>query len=179
MKYADISHFSHPIHYLRYDYTEKPFQCDGCNKVGIGSRCRCSNDHQICDFDLHAHWALPSASIIHPFYKICTFQFLAKPPGNERRSSCKKYNLHVACVREMLLWRIGGELYKGERGKSIEGKSLALKNTLEHHHRSSSEGKVQKCCEIAGMAVQFVISAVLGDQTALIAGVVGSLISRG
>ncbi|KAF2530892.1 hypothetical protein F2Q70_00029018 [Brassica cretica] len=73
-------------------------------------------------------------------------------------------------------WR---ELYKGQSGKRIEGKSLALKNTLEHHHRSSSKGKVQKCCEIAGMAVQFVISAVLGDPTALIAGVVGSLISRG
>jgi hypothetical protein len=73
-------------------------------------------------------------------------------------------------------WR---ELYTGQHGKSIEHKSLVLKNTLEHHHRSSRKGKVQKCCEIAGIAVQFVISAVLGDPTTLIAGVVGSLISRG
>ncbi|XP_010489188.1 PREDICTED: uncharacterized protein LOC104766915 [Camelina sativa] len=243
MKYAEISHFSHPQHNLKFDYTEKPFKCDGCNEVGIGSRYRCSrDDHGSCDFDLHAHCALPSASITHPFYKKCTFQFLAQPPGNERRycnacekdvsgfvyhckacgfdlhpccamlpmvlddgetklflyrkvssschrcgrkgrswsyrSSCKKYNLHVACVREMLVenWR---ELYKGQNGKGIEHKSLVLKNTLEHHHRSSRKGKVQKCCEIAGMAVQFVISAVLGDPTTLIAGVVGSLISRG
>lgn len=32
---------------------------------------------------------------------------------------------------------------------------------------------------MAGMALQFVISAVLGDPTTLIAGVIGSLMSRG
>jgi len=37
---------------------------------------------------------------------------------------------------------------------------------------------VKKCCEMAGLAVQFVISAVLGDLTTLIAGVIGSFMSQ-
>ncbi|PKA48353.1 hypothetical protein AXF42_Ash020445 [Apostasia shenzhenica] len=63
--------------------------------------------------------------------------------------SCKKYNLHVACVTEMLVdsWH---ELYYGGGG----------------HHRSV-KGRLKRCCEVAAMAVQFVISAVLGDPTPL------------
>ncbi|CAN8257881.1 unnamed protein product [Cochlearia groenlandica] len=214
IKHKEITHFSHTKHNLKFEYTENPFKCDGCKEVGIGSRYRCSKE---CDFDLHAHCALPSSYITHPFYKkiecgfdlhpCCAMLPMVLDDGETKlflyrkvssschrcgrkgrswsyRSSCKKYNLHVACVREMLVdnWR---ELYKGHNGKSTQLKSLTLKNTLENHHRtsssssSSSKGKVKKCCEIAGMAVQFVISAVLGDPTALIAGVVGSLISRG
>lgn len=106
------------------------------------------------------------------------------------RSTCKKYNLHVACVREMLMesW---ADIYAG-RGKALsssrstntyantklETRIPSLKNTLQTHHRKSGKGKVKKCCEMAGLAVQFVISAVLGDPTALIAGLIGSLISR-
>lgn len=95
------------------------------------------------------------------------------------RSSCKKYNLHVACVREMLVesWY---ELYFGfGKSRKLETRVPSLKNTLQTHHRKSRSNKVMKCCELAGLAVQFIISAVLGDPTALIAGVVGSLMSRG
>lgn len=114
MKYAEISHFSHTQHNLKFDYTEKPFKCDGCNEVGIGSRYRCSgDDNGSCDFDLHAHCALPSAFITHPFYKKCSFQFMARPPGNERRycNACEKdvsgfvyhckacgFDLHPCCA---------------------------------------------------------------------------------
>ncbi|KAF7808573.1 DC1 domain-containing protein [Senna tora] len=51
------------------------------------------------------------------------------------------------------------------------------KQATSSHRRS--RWKVRKCCEIAGLAVQFVISAVLGDSTVLIAGIVGSLMSLG
>ncbi|XP_010526929.1 PREDICTED: uncharacterized protein LOC104804360 [Tarenaya hassleriana] len=237
MKYGEISHFSHPNHKLKFDFTDIPFKCDGCKEIGVGSRYHCP-----CDFDLHAHCALPfssAAPLTHPFYKKCSFEFLSRPPGKSPRycnacekdvagfvyhcrecgfdlhpccamlpmalddgelklylyrkvsspclrcgrkgrswsyrSSCKKYNIHVACVREMLVenWR---ELYNGQNGKSAGGRIPSLKNTHQHRHRS--KGKVHKCCEIAGIAVQFVISAVLGDPTAIIAGVIGSLISR-
>ncbi|KAK4284629.1 hypothetical protein QN277_001433 [Acacia crassicarpa] len=61
----------------------------------------------------------------------------------------------------------------------LENEVSNLKNTLQSSHSSSrSKGKVRKCCEMAGMAVQFVVSAVLGDPTVLIGGIVGSLISR-
>ncbi|GMN37478.1 hypothetical protein TIFTF001_006838 [Ficus carica] len=241
MKYNEISHFSHPQHNLKLEYSEFPFKCDGCKEAGIGSRYKCT----ACDFDLHTHCAIPSPTIAHPFYTKCSFRFLSRPPGDaprycnacekdvtgflyhctscgfdlhpccaklpmvlddgetklylyrkvssschrcgrkgrswSYRSSCKKYNLHVACVREMLMesW---SEIYAG-RGKGsttmrkLETRIPSLKNTLQTHHRRG-KGKVKKCCEMAGLALQFVISAVLGDPTTLIAGLIGTLISR-
>lgn len=96
------------------------------------------------------------------------------------RSACKKYNLHVACVREMLVenWP---ELYSGHgKGapRKLETQIPSLKNTLQTPHQKSSKGKVMKCCQMAGLALQFVISAVLGDPTILIAGVIGGMMSR-
>ncbi|XP_044509435.1 uncharacterized protein LOC123228200 [Mangifera indica] len=238
MRYNEISHFSHPQHKLKFECNEMPFKCDGCKEAGIGSRYKCS----ICDFDLHAHCAIPSPSIYHPFYTKCSFLFLSRPAGDKPRycnacerdvtgfvyhckscgfdlhpccaklpmvlddgevklylyrnvssscnkcgrkgrswsyrSTCKKYNLHVACVKDMLAenWQ---EVYFG-RGKSrtMESRIPSLKNSQQIQHKKS-RGKVQKYSEIAGLAVQVVISAVLGDPTALIAGVIGSLISRG
>ncbi|XP_050231559.1 uncharacterized protein LOC126680475 [Mercurialis annua] len=268
MKYSEISHFSHPQHSLKFEYSESPFKCDGCKEVGIGSRYKCTK----CDFDLHMHCAIPSSTIHHPFFTKCSFQFMSRPPGDKPRycnacerdvggflyhckdcgfdlhpccaklpmvlddgeiklylyrkvsatchkcgrkgrswsyrSSCKKYNLHVACVKDMLVenW---SELYLGRTNNnnnninnSFNNKSNdfyygkgnyssygsrkleinripSLKNALQTHHRKSKGGKVQKCCEMAGMAVQFVVSAVLGDPTTLIAGVIGSLMSKG
>lgn len=101
------------------------------------------------------------------------------------RSNCKKYNLHVACVKEMLVenWH---ELYFGRGGnksRRLETTRMmmmpSLKDTLQISHKKGNKGKVKKYCEVAGLALQFVISAVLGDPTALIAGVIGSLISKG
>ncbi|XP_061355428.1 protein VACUOLELESS GAMETOPHYTES-like [Gastrolobium bilobum] len=240
MKSSEISHFNHPKHKLRFEYSEFPFKCDGCKEVGIGSRYKCSSN---CDYDLHMHCAIPSPSLFHPFYPKCSFQFLSKPPGDtprycnacekgvtgfvyhcmscgfdlhpccaklpmvlddgevklylyrkvsspchrcgqkgrswSYRSSCKKYNLHVACVREMIVesWH---EIYVGSNNgrKMVETGIPSLKNTLQSTHNSRSKGKVRKCCEMAGLAVQIVVSAVLGDPTALIAGIMGSLMSR-
>lgn len=61
--------------------------------------------------------------------------------------------------------------------RKLETKIPSLKGTLQSHHRKS-KGKVKKCCEMAALAMQFVISAVLGDPTTLIAGVVGTLMSK-
>jgi len=60
------------------------------------------------------------------------------------------------------------------------GIPLSLKNNLHtvHNGGGKSKGKVRKCAEMAGMAVQVVVSAVLGDPTVLIAGIMGSLMSR-
>ncbi|GAA0141205.1 hypothetical protein Leryth_004340 [Lithospermum erythrorhizon] len=245
MRYNEITHFSHPQHRLKFNHTEVPFKCDGCNEIGIGSSYRCN----ICDYDLHLHCAIPSQNISHPFYPKCNFQFLPRPPGKiERycnacekevtgfiyhcktcgfdlhpccaklpmmlddgetklflyrkvttechrcgrrgrswtyRSTCKKYNLHVACVKEMLVdsWK---ELYLGKgklMSKDLEmiNRVPTLKGVLQSHHAyhsKSKKGKVQKCCEMAGLALQFIVSAVLGDPTTLIAGVVGSLMSK-
>lgn len=57
---------------------------------------------------------------------------------------------------------------------------LSLKNGLHTAQNGGgrSKSKVRKCAEMAGMAVQIVVSAVLGDPTVLIAGIMGSLMSR-
>ncbi|CAI0377579.1 unnamed protein product [Linum tenue] len=237
MKYSEISHFSHPQHKLRYEFTEFPFKCDGCKEAGIGSRFRCST----CDFDLHQHCAVPSPySLHHPFYTKCSFQFFSRPPGDvprycnacgrdvagflyhcrdcgfdlhpccaklpvviddgevklylyrkvsspchrcgrkgrswSYRSTCKKYNLHVACVKDMLVenWAGGGG---GGSSRRFGTRIPTLKNTVNVQRKS--KGKVKKCCEVAGLGVQFIVAAVLGDPTALIAGLVGILISKG
>ncbi|CAL0318616.1 unnamed protein product [Lupinus luteus] len=243
-KCSEISHFNHPQHKLRFEYSEFPFKCDGCKEIGIGSRYKCS---KFCDYDLHMHCAIPSPSFFHPFYPKCSFQFLSLPPGEtprfcnaceksvtgflyhcfscgfdlhpccaklpmllddgetklylyrkvsspchrcgqkgrswSYRSKCKKYNLHVACVRDMIVesWH---EVYVGRSNgkKMVENNGIpSLKNSLTSVHNSSRNnkgGKVRKCCEIAGFALQIVVSAVLGDPTALIAGIAGSLMSR-
>ncbi|KAL9174061.1 hypothetical protein ABFS82_02G027800 [Erythranthe guttata] len=262
MKYNEISHFSHPHHNLKFEYSEAPFKCDGCKEAGIGSRYRCcggGGGH--CNFDLHTHCAVPSPSISHPFYTKCSFQFMSRTPGAvarycnacekdvagfvyhcnscgfdlhpccaklpmvlddgeiklylykkvsspchrcgrkgrswSYRSSCKKYNLHVACVKEMLVdsWH---EIYYGAWGSSyttaytgwttsrkLEATTRvpSLRATLETHNHKQSSGSgggktAEKCCEVAGLALQFVISAVLGDPTTLIAALVGKLMSK-
>lgn len=69
----------------------------------------------------------------------------------------------------------------GRRSTYGDGRRIpSLKATLETHvhHTKTKFGKAQKCCEVAALALQFVVSAVLGDPTALIAGVVGSLMSK-
>lgn len=97
------------------------------------------------------------------------------------RSECKKYNLHVACVREMVVesWH---QIYVGRRSTMMVENVVppGFKNRLYSMNNGGvkSKGKVRKFGEMAGMAVQIVVSAVLGDPTALIAGIMGSLISR-
>ncbi|KAK1369600.1 Phorbol-ester/DAG-type domain-containing protein [Heracleum sosnowskyi] len=262
MKYSHeiTSHFSHPQHNLKFEYTEIPFKCHGCKQVGMGSKYKCTT----CDYYLHMHCAVPCASIIHPFYTQCSFQFMERPPGHvdrycnachknvsgfmyhckscgfdlhpccaklpmvlddgqvkldlyskvsslchkcgrkgkswSYRSTCKKYNLHVACVKEMLvetwhdLYFEGGiniiYYYEGNDVKcdntsesttgnfrELETRNPSLKGTLQKHHKKN-KGKVKNCSEMGGLALQFVASAVLGDPTTLVAGVVGSIMSK-
>lgn len=113
------------------------------------------------------------------------------------RSSCKSYSLHVACVMDMLVesWNGvgrhkggvagGGNVYDGVTVAGSGGYRVpVIRGAAKSSHASRGgsywgrKGKVKRCCEIAGFAAQVVISAVLGDPTALIAGVIGSLIAR-
>ncbi|XP_039156540.1 uncharacterized protein LOC120287616 [Eucalyptus grandis] len=93
------------------------------------------------------------------------------------RSSCKGYTLHVACWREMLVesW------WKG-RGGTTSGVPTGvpcLKDRPQTPHKmSKSKSKKKKWCEMLRLALQFLISAVLGDPTTFIAGVFVSLMSR-
>ncbi|KAG9155243.1 hypothetical protein Leryth_023263 [Lithospermum erythrorhizon] len=152
--------------------------CNACERDVIGFVYHCRS----CGFDLHPCCAkLPM--VLHDGEVKLYLQRKVSTPCHRcgrkgrswtYRSNCKKYNLHVACVKEMLVdnWH---ELYYGMK-MSVP----SLKGSLETHlrHRKSRKGKVQKCCEMAGLALQFIISAILGDPTTLIVGVVASLMSK-
>ncbi|KAL6847041.1 hypothetical protein ACP4OV_022894 [Aristida adscensionis] len=120
------------------------------------------------------------------------------------RSQCGSYSLHVACVMDMIVesWHGvgrhkggGGGGGGGGRNGVYDGGLVAgsggyrvppIRGAARSSHGSGGGGsfwgrrskKVKRCCEIAGFAAQVVISAVLGDPTALIAGVIGTLIAR-
>ncbi|KAH6780002.1 Cysteine/Histidine-rich C1 domain family protein [Perilla frutescens var. hirtella] len=152
--------------------------CNACQKDVAGFVYHCS----LCGFDLHPCCAKLPMMIDDGEIKL----YLCGRKGRSwsYRSSCKKYNLHVACVREMLVdsWH---EIYYGAWGNSytgssrrLEGEIPSLRSTLQTHNHKKSKGKAQKCCDVAGLALQFVISAVLGDPTTLIAALVGTLMSK-
>ncbi|XP_011092762.1 uncharacterized protein LOC105172865 [Sesamum indicum] len=160
--------------------------CNACEKSVTGFVYHC----QLCGFDLHPCCAKLPMVLDDGDIKLYLFSKVSAPCHRcgrkgrswSYRSSCKKYNLHVACVKEMLVdsWQ---ELYNGSGGYTYTDgrKSVpSLKATLETHsnHKKSSKGKAQKCCEVAGLALQFVVSALLGDPTTLIAGLVGTLMSK-
>ncbi|KAH7835967.1 hypothetical protein Vadar_031534 [Vaccinium darrowii] len=174
--------------------------CDACEKDVTGFVYHCN----ACGFDLHPCCAklpmvlddVPGEVKLYLYEKVSAPCHRCGRKGRSwsYRSTCKRYNLHVACVKEMLVetWH---DLYFGNSSSSgwydnyssttstgtsrkLETAIPSLKNTLQAHHQKSSKGKVLKCCEMAGLAVQFVISAVLGDPTTLIAGVVGTLMSK-
>ncbi|KAK6136794.1 hypothetical protein DH2020_029464 [Rehmannia glutinosa] len=73
MKYInEISHFSHPHHNLKFEYTEAPFKCDGCKEAGIGSRYKCSGaggkyggGGGACNFDLRTRIARYRRPLLH------------------------------------------------------------------------------------------------------------------
>ncbi|KAI5397058.1 hypothetical protein KIW84_063035 [Lathyrus oleraceus] len=102
----------------------------------------------------------------------------------EAWSSCKKYNLHVACVREMIMER-WHQIYVSQSNRRastmVETRvPLSLKNGMHTAQNGGgrSKSKVRKCVEMAGMVVQIVMSVVLGDLTVLITGIMWSLMSR-
>ncbi|GFP85436.1 hypothetical protein PHJA_000687300 [Phtheirospermum japonicum] len=159
--------------------------CNACERVVKGFVYHC----KLCGFDLHPCCAKLPMLINDGDIKLYLYSSVSAPCHRcgrkgrswSYRSSCKKYNLHVSCVKEMLVdsWH---ELYDGSSytaGRKSETGVPSLKATLETHtNHKKSKGKAQKCCEVAGLALQFVVSAVLGDPTTLIAGVVGHLMSK-
>ncbi|CAJ1932706.1 unnamed protein product [Sphenostylis stenocarpa] len=169
------------FHFLSHPPGDTPRYCNACQKPVKGFLYHCFS----CGFDLHPCCAkLPTVIgsdgnnggggygngvklFLYRTVRSACHRCGQKGRGWSYRSSCKRYNLHVACVREMVVesWHEGG----------------GLKSVVEsgcHKGRGGKGGRVRRCCEVAGVALQVVVSAVLGDPTALIAGIVGSLVSR-
>ncbi|XP_052208575.1 uncharacterized protein LOC127812230 [Diospyros lotus] len=168
-----------------------PRYCNACERDVAGFVYHCRS----CGFDLHPCCAKLPMVLQDGHVKL----YLCRKVGTSchrcgrkggswsYRSACKKYNFHVACVKEMLVenWH---DIYFGHHGiagggggsRMVDSRIIPSLNggIQSYHNQKKSKGKVKKGCEMAGLALQFVVSAVLGDPTTLIAGVVGSLISK-
>lgn len=232
----------HPQHKLNLEYTEIPFNCNGCKEAGIGFKYRC---HDVCEFNLHKQCALAPSTLNHPFYKKCHFQLHNLPPGPVLRlcnachnevqgfvyhckkcgfdlhpccvnlpqvlndgehnlylynklsrpchycgrkgqgwayvTDCKMYILHVSCVKKLLVESWEAKYLNVDKNmvRELETRIPSLKGSSKNHQGDrSGGGNLSKYCEIAGNAVNIIVSAILGDPTALIAGVIGRLISK-
>ncbi|KAK6946192.1 DC1 [Dillenia turbinata] len=169
---------------------DTPRFCNACEKDVLGFVYHCKP----CGFDLHPCCAklpmmLDDGEVkLYLYRKVSSSCLRCGRKGRSwsYRSTCKRYNLHVACVKEMLVesWHeiyfrrnnnSTNNYYNGSR--RLETRIPSLQGTLQTHH-NRGKGKVKKCGEMAGLAVQIVIAAVLGDPTSLIAGVIGLLLSR-
>lgn len=158
--------------------------CDACRKEVLGFVYHCKR----CDFDLHPCCAnLPQVlddgeHNLYLCYKICDacHHCGGKGLGWSYRSECRAYNLHVSCVKDMLVesWQVMYLNVDKNKVRELQTRIPNLKGTLKNHHDGGKGGKVRKCCQIAGGAVRVIVSAILGDPTAIIGAVVGGFINK-
>lgn len=160
---------------------QQPRVCDACRKIVRGFVYHCTR----CGFDLHPCCAnLPKClddgernfylcSKISSSCHCCGGRGL----GWAYQSECRKYSLHVACVKELLVesWQA---MYLNVDKKGVRGAQMRIPSIRWAKQRHGRWGRVEKCCKIAGDAMRVIISAILGDPTAIIAGVVGGFMSR-
>ncbi|KAJ8763538.1 hypothetical protein K2173_002421 [Erythroxylum novogranatense] len=171
---------------------DSPRFCNACERYVTGFVYHCRD----CEFDLHPCCAkLPMVLddgevklYLNRKESASCLKCGRKGRSWSYRSSCNKYNLHVACVKDMLvenwdqLYPPRSDLDKNTNStamttRRVEHRIPSLKSTLLAPH-NKSKGKVKKCAEVAGLAMQVVVSAVLGDPSALVAGFIASLISK-
>ncbi|ERN11419.1 hypothetical protein AMTRI_Chr03g43490 [Amborella trichopoda] len=162
---------------------DKMRYCDACGQDVLGFVYHCNS----CGFDLH-----PCCACLPPVLNdgernlylslkvsAACHRCGRKGIGWSYRSECKKYNLHVSCVKDMLMesWQ---EIYDSGAKKinELQTRIPKLKGQVRSYHGNAKGGKVMKCCEMAGMAIKVIVSAILGDPTAIIGAVVGALISK-
>ncbi|PRQ24393.1 putative chromatin regulator PHD family [Rosa chinensis] len=132
--------------------------CDACTKPVTGFLYRCEG----CDFDLHPCCANLPMELEHEGLKL---KLIEKDGRWIYRSRCKKYKLEVAYAREII----------EESSTELMGSEMTsvpkIKNMVQTGH---SRGKVRRYCEMVGLALKIVISALLGDPTSLIIAVIAS-----
>ncbi|GMH13483.1 hypothetical protein Nepgr_015324 [Nepenthes gracilis] len=160
-----------------------PRVCDACNNHVQGFVYHCKN----CGFDLHPCCASLPRSLDDGEVKLFLCVKISgqchycggKGAGWSYRSQCKTYNLHVSCVKRLLVerWEAMYLNVDEHKVKEVQTKIPSLKGILANHHGERG-GKLRKCCQIAGSAIGIIVSAVLGEPTTLIASVIGGLMSK-
>ncbi|CAM8922618.1 unnamed protein product [Rhodiola kirilowii] len=155
------------FNFLSHPPGVKPRICNACRSDLKGFVYHCHK----CGFDLHPCCAKLPMEIsdgetrMFLYRKVWSKCYKCGRRGRSwsYRSKCKKYSLHVACVREMVVEGWMDELGFGSGRLLLHGGG----------ERKGKKGVIKRGCEVA---LQIVITAVLGDPSALIAGVIGSFI---
>ncbi|KAF8402895.1 hypothetical protein HHK36_010987 [Tetracentron sinense] len=98
-----------------------------------------------------------------------------KVTGWSYMSTCRKYEYHVSCVKDMIVenWKRGHYFVHLSAGfdtssLALESVDPILKVTLQSGGRSSG-WSIRKYRKIAKMVLKFIISALLGDPTSIVA----------
>ncbi|XP_021753590.1 uncharacterized protein LOC110718961 [Chenopodium quinoa] len=187
------STLNHPFykkcHFKLHNLTLGPILrlCDACHNEVQGFVYHCKK----CGFDLHPCCVnLPQVLndrerdlYLHNKLSRPCHYCSKKGQGWAYVSECKMYNLHVSCVKKTLLesWEAKYLNVDNNLVRELEARIPSLKRTSGSHRGDGSDdngGNVIRCCEIAGSGVNIILSAILGDPTAFIAGVIGGLISK-
>ncbi|KAI4390162.1 hypothetical protein MLD38_002302 [Melastoma candidum] len=105
----ELVHPAHPNHRLRLEYSETPFDCDGCREAGIGLKYRCTQ----CSYNLHKACGSAPRTVSHPFYRRCEFDLHHAPYDSNPRvcdacggdihgfsyhCRCRDLDLHPCCL---------------------------------------------------------------------------------
>ncbi|KAF8025976.1 hypothetical protein BT93_F2724 [Corymbia citriodora subsp. variegata] len=99
-------------------------------------------------------------------------------PGWAYKSQSRSYNLHVSCVKKLLVESWLASYFKVDQNKvqELHTKIPSLSGASRTNARVKGD-TMKKYLQMAGGAVQLVVSAILGDPTAIIAGVLRGFIS--
>ncbi|RWR76077.1 Cysteine/Histidine-rich C1 domain-containing protein [Cinnamomum micranthum f. kanehirae] len=171
--------------FLFHDKIPFNMKCDACDKLvqGFGFQCR------KCDYVLHPccanlPWLLHDGSLD---LRLC-WKKLSRPcdkcqkkgSGWSYRSDCKRYNLHVACAKELLMeaWDAIHRNEDENKVREIQTRLPKMEVVAKNHHRDKGKGgggKILKWARTFAVAVRVVVSALLGDPTAIIAAVASSI----
>ncbi|KAJ8635572.1 hypothetical protein MRB53_009846 [Persea americana] len=181
--------FYNKCEFLLHDKIPSNTKCDGCKKVVQGFGFRCRKRH--CTYVLHPccanlPWILHDGSIdLHlrskKLSRPCN-KCQKKGPGWSYRSDCKKYNLHVACAKELLM-EAWDAIYRNEDANKVREIQTRIPKMVvaekNHHHDKGKGGggKILKWARTVTVAVRVVVSVLLGDPTAIIAAVASSIFS--
>ncbi|XP_058075574.1 protein VACUOLELESS GAMETOPHYTES-like [Magnolia sinica] len=157
--------------------------CDACGKDVLGLVYHCKG----CGYDLHPccaslpHMLDDGERNLYLGMKLSSacHRCGGKGLGWSYRSECKSYNLHVSCVKDLLVenWQAMHLNVDKNKMREIQTKIPSLRGAMEVHPKEKV-GKVHKYCQIAGGAVRVIVSAILGDPTPIIAGVVQGLMPK-
>lgn len=150
-------------------------RCDACQKDVLGFTYHCKR----CDFDLHPCCANLPRVLDDGEKNIYLCLKLAYPchhcgrkgSGWSYKSECKTYNLHVSCVKELLL-----ESWQATYFNVDKNKLRNLQTSIPSLKGASRRGG--NMSRMAGVAIRAIASAVLGDPSAILAAAIGAFIPR-